>query len=56
MDWIHTGIIISVSGDVFETIEGNTNNDGSHNGNRACKRVRNFKTSKLDVFSIEPLV
>ncbi|MEP6844387.1 MAG: peptidoglycan-binding domain-containing protein [Panacibacter sp.] len=56
LDWIHTGIIISVGNDIFETIEGNTNNDGSHNGNRACKRVRNFRTSKLDVFSIEPLV
>lgn len=55
-DWIHTGLIISVSGDIFETIEGNSNSDGSNNGNRACKRVRNFRTSKLDVFSIEPLV
>jgi len=55
-DWIHTGIIISIGNDIFETIEGNTNNDGSHNGNRACKRVRNFRASKLDVFSIEPLV
>ena len=56
LDWIHTGIIVSVGNDIFETIEGNTNNDGSHNGTRACKRVRNFRTSKLDVFSIEPLV
>ena len=56
LDWIHTGIIVSVSGDVFETMEGNTNNDGSRNGTRACKRVRNFRKSKLDVFSIEPLV
>jgi len=55
-DWIHTGIIVSVGDGVFETIEGNTNNDGSSNGNRACKRVRNFMKSKLDVFSIEPLV
>jgi len=55
-DWIHTGIIISISGDIFETIEGNTNNDGSTNGNRAFKRVRNFRKSRLEVFSIEPLV
>ncbi len=55
-DWIHTGIIISIGDSVFETLEGNTNNDGSHNGNRACKRVRNFRSSSLDVFSIEPLV
>lgn len=55
-DWFHTGIVLSVNGDVFETVEGNTNNDGSHNGNAALKRQRNFMQSKLDVFSIEPLV
>jgi len=56
MDWIHTGIIISVGADTFETIEGNTNSGGSSNGNAVLKRVRNFRQSKLDVFSIEPLV
>ncbi len=55
-DWIHTGIITAVHGDVFETIEGNTNNDGSSNGNGVYKRVRNFQGSKLDVFSIQGLV
>ncbi|SDP96298.1 Putative peptidoglycan binding domain-containing protein [Mucilaginibacter sp. OK268] len=55
-DWIHTGLITAVHGDVFETIEGNTNNDGSSNGNGVYKRVRNFQTSKLDVFSIQGLV
>ena len=55
-DWIHTGIIIAVGADTFETIEGNTNSGGSSNGNAVLKRVRNFRQSKLDVFSIEPLV
>jgi hypothetical protein len=55
-DWVHTGLITNINGDTFETIEGNTNTDGSHNGNGVYKRNRNFKTSKLDVFSIEPLV
>jgi hypothetical protein len=55
-DWMHTGIVTQVIGDAFETIEGNTNTDGSHNGNGVYKRMRNFKTAKLDVFSIEPLV
>lgn len=55
-DWIHTGIIVNVHDEVFETIEGNTNTDGSANGNGVYKRVRNFMQSKLDVFSIEPLV
>ncbi|MBO9203872.1 MULTISPECIES: peptidoglycan-binding domain-containing protein [Niastella] len=52
-DWIHTGIIVNVSGDCFETLEGNTNTDGSSNGIGVFKRTRNFLRSKLDVFSIE---
>lgn len=54
-DWIHTGLITAIHDDTFETIEGNTNTDGSSNGNGVYKRVRNFRSSKLDVFSIEPL-
>lgn len=54
-DWTHTGLITAVHEDVFETIEGNTNNDGSSNGNGVYARTRNFRQSKLDVFSIEPL-
>lgn len=54
-DWMHTGLITAVHDDIFETIEGNTNNDGSSNGNGVYARTRNFKQSKLDVFSIEPL-
>lgn len=55
-DWVHTGLITAVHGDLFETVEGNTNTDGSSNGNGVYKRVRNFRSSKLDVFSIQPLV
>jgi peptidoglycan hydrolase-like protein with peptidoglycan-binding domain len=55
-DWIHTGIITAIGTDIFETIEGNTNGGGSSNGNAALKRIRNFRQSKLDVFSIDPLV
>ena len=55
-DWYHTGLITAVHDGLFETIEGNTNTDGSSNGNGVYKRLRNFMQSKLDVFSIEPLV
>lgn len=51
-DWIHTAIIVDVVGDTFITIEGNTNNDGSSNGDGVYKRVRNFRKSALDVFSL----
>ena len=55
-DWYHTGIVINVHGDVIETIEGNTNSEGSSNGNAVLNKIRNFKQSKIDFFSIESLV
>ena len=55
LDWTHTGIIIAVEGDIIETIEGNTNYEGSRNGIAVMKRTRNFRKSNIDVFSIEPL-
>lgn len=55
-DWFHTGIVTAINGDLIETIEGNTNSDGSHNGNAVMNRIRNYKQSKIDFFSIEALV
>lgn len=55
-DWFHTGLVIAVHDAIFETIEGNTNEDGSANGIGVFRRTRNFTVQKLDVFSIEPLV
>ncbi|MCW3162445.1 peptidoglycan-binding domain-containing protein [Chryseobacterium oryctis] len=51
-DWVHTAIIMDIKGDTFVTIEGNTNNDGSSNGDGVYKRIRNFRKSVLDVFSL----
>lgn len=55
-DWYHTGIVIGIHGDVIETIEGNTNSEGSSNGNAVLNKIRNFKQTKIDFFSIESLV
>ncbi len=55
-DWTHTGIVTAIHGDVIETVEGNTNSAGSPNGNAVMNRIRNYKKSKLDFFSIESLV
>lgn len=55
-DWMHTGIITDVDDDLFETVEGNTNDGGSNNGNAVLSRMRNFRKSKLDVFSVQSLV
>ena len=41
-DWNHTGIVTRVGPDHFETIEGNTNVDGSREGNAVHERVRAF--------------
>jgi peptidoglycan hydrolase-like protein with peptidoglycan-binding domain len=55
--WFHTGIISKVlANDTIETIEGNTNINGSNNGIGVYKRVRNFQASLIDLFSIKALV
>lgn len=56
LDWTHTGIVTDIDGTTIETIEGNTNHEGSRNGIAAMKRTRNFKKSNIDIFSIEPLI
>lgn len=43
MDWTHTGIVIKVEKDVFHTIEGNTNDEGSREGYEVCSRIRGYK-------------
>jgi hypothetical protein len=41
-DWIHTGIVISSASETFDTVEGNTNDEGSPNGFEVCRRVRGY--------------
>jgi len=41
-DWTHTGLGFNNSGDVFSTIEGNTNDEGSANGYELCRRTRSL--------------
>ncbi|WP_426672200.1 peptidoglycan-binding domain-containing protein [Mucilaginibacter sp. McL0603] len=54
--WHHTGVIAAVGDTFFETLEGNTNTDGSPNGDGVYKRTRSFQNQLLDVFSIQTLV
>ncbi|GAB3541187.1 peptidoglycan-binding protein [Spirosoma fluminis] len=54
-DWYHTGFITKIEGDVVETIEGNTDSKGSSNGTAVFARVRNFRKTTLDVFTIDGL-
>lgn len=41
-DWVHTGIVIGTRDDSFDTIEGNTNDDGSREGYEVCRRTRGY--------------
>ncbi|HEU4628265.1 MAG TPA: peptidoglycan-binding protein [Gemmatimonadaceae bacterium] len=42
-DWEHVGIVTRVDGDVFQTIEGNTNDCGDREGYEVCRRMRGFE-------------
>ena len=50
--WYHTGLVIAVHEGSLETIEGNTNNDGSGNGNGVYRRVRGVGNG-IDVVVME---
>lgn len=41
-DWTHDGLVVQAHGDTFDTIEGNTNDDGSREGFEVCARSRNY--------------
>jgi len=41
--WAHTGIVAQVKDEVFLSIEGNTNDEGSHEGYEVSKRIRGYK-------------
>jgi len=49
-DWIHTGIVVGVNGDVVYTAEGNTNEGGSREGYGAFRRTR--AGDKLDYVTL----
>jgi hypothetical protein len=41
-DWTHTGIVTQVAAETIQTIEGNTNDDGSREGYEVCNRIRGY--------------
>jgi hypothetical protein len=41
-NWEHTGIVICADTDVFHTIEGNTNNNGSREGYEVWQQTKNY--------------
>ena len=41
-DWTHVGIVTKFEDESFETIEGNTNDEGSREGYEVCARIRGY--------------
>ena len=42
-DWTHVGLVLEANDEVFLSIEGNTNDEGSREGYEVCQRIRNYK-------------
>jgi hypothetical protein len=51
-DWTHTGISFLGQGEVFSTIEGNTNDEGTRNGYEVCRRTRSIASK--DFIRLKP--
>jgi peptidoglycan hydrolase-like protein with peptidoglycan-binding domain len=41
-DWTHVGIVVKAAQETFQTVEGNTNDEGSRNGYEVCARTRSY--------------
>jgi len=50
-DWMHTGIVTTAGAEVVQTIEGNTNDDGSREGYEVCQRVRGYNDKDFIVIA-----
>ncbi len=50
-DWTHTGLVTRAAAETFQTIEGNTNDEGSREGFEVCARTRGYK--KRDFIALE---
>ena len=41
-DWTHDGLVVNAGATTFDTIEGNTNDEGSREGFEVCARTRSY--------------
>ena len=53
-DWIHAGLVVRANRETFETIEGNTNDEGSREGYEVCRRIRGYKDKDFVLLRREP--
>ena len=50
-DWTHVGVVTRSGPDAFDSIEGNTNDDGSREGIEVCARTRGYKNKDFIVWT-----
>ena len=50
-DWTHTGLVLHADEDLFDTIEGNTNDEGLREGFEVCARSRGYGKKDFILFS-----
>jgi hypothetical protein len=50
-DWTHTGLVKRAEGEAFDTIEGNTNDEGSRDGFEVCSNARGYKDKDFILLS-----
>lgn len=51
--WRHVGIVTAVQGEVFMTIEGNSNDDLQTNSYEVCRRIRSYEFETKDFISVD---
>lgn len=51
--WSHVGIVAAIEGEVFRTIEGNSNDDLQTNSYEVCRRIRSFEFETKDFISVD---
>ena len=50
-DWTHTGLVTDAVPVAFDTIEGNTNDDGDREGFEVCSRSRGYASKDFITLS-----
>jgi hypothetical protein len=49
-DWVHAGIVTAADAEWFESIEGNTNDSGSREGDAVLRRIRGYTRQDFILF------
>ena len=53
-DWTHAGLVVRANKETFDTIEGNTNDEGSREGYEVCCRVGGYRSKDFVLLQSKP--